>query len=80
MYGFSRGGQITYQASLNMNLNAMAITAGTADWITRIEERKEFLEGWKDVDTTLNYLGFRKAIPNWEKDSLQELVNRSAIY
>jgi dipeptidyl aminopeptidase/acylaminoacyl peptidase len=80
MYGFSRGGQNTYQASLKLNLNAIAVTAGTTDWITRINDRKEFVEGWIDEDSSLNFVGFRKSIPNWSKDSIQELVNRSALY
>lgn len=80
MYGFSRGGQNTYQASLRMNLNAMAVTAGTADWISRIRDREEFLEGWTDEDSSLNYLGFRKNIPGWDNDSLAPLIERSAVF
>lgn len=82
MYGFSRGGQNCYQASLRMNLNAMAVTAGTADWISRIDDRPEFVNGWADVngDSTMNFLGFRKTIPEWETDSIQALIDRSAVY
>ena len=80
MYGFSRGGQNTYQASLKMKLNAMVVTAGTSDWLNRINERKEFVEGWTDEDSSMNYLGFAKVFPNWKTDSIQILKNRSAIY
>ena len=73
MYGFSRGGQNTYQASLKMKLNAMVVTAGTSDWLSRINERKEFVDGWTDEDSTLNYLGFAKVFPNWKTDSIQIL-------
>lgn len=80
MYGFSRGGQNTYQASLKMKLNAIVVTAGTADWVSRINERREFVEGWKDEDPAMDYLGFAKVFPNWKTDSLQILKDRSAIY
>lgn len=80
MYGFSRGGQNTYQASLKMKLNAMVVTAGTSDWLSRIKDRKEFVDGWTDDDASLNYLGFAKVFPNWKTDSLQILKERSAIY
>lgn len=80
MYGFSRGGQNTYQASLKMKLNAMAVTAGTTDWISRVNDRKEFVDGWTDDDQAMNYLGFAKVFPNWKTDSLQILKDRSAIY
>ena len=79
MYGFSRGGQNTYQASLKMKLNAMVVTAGTSDWLSRIKDRKEFVEGWTDDDASMNYLGFAKVFPNWKADSLQLLKDRSAI-
>ena len=39
MYGFSRGGQNCHQASIRMKLNAMAISAGTTDWISRTADR-----------------------------------------
>lgn len=80
MYGFSRGGQNTYQASLKLNLNAMAVTAGTTDWISRINERREFVDGWTDEDSTLNYEGFAKVFPSWASDSINILKARSAIY
>ncbi len=80
MYGYSRGGQSCYQASLLMRLNAMATAAGTADWLDRAESRPEFAEGWTDEDSTMNFLGFRKAIPNWAADSTQALIDRSAVY
>lgn len=80
MYGFSRGGQNTYQASLKMKLNAMVVTAGTTDWLSRIKDRKEFVDGWTDDDASMNYLGFAKVFPNWKTDSIQILKNRSAIY
>ncbi len=80
MYGFSRGGQNCYQASLKMKINAMAVTAGTADWLDRSEHRPEFADGWTDEDTTMNYLGFRKTIPEWGTDSTQALIDRSAVY
>lgn len=80
MYGFSRGGQNTYQASGKMNLRAMAITAGTTDWVSRINERREFVEGWTDEDSSMNYLGFASVFPNWQTDSVQILIDRSAIY
>lgn len=80
MYGFSRGGQNTYQASLKMKLNAMAVTAGTSDWISRINERREFVDGWDDEDKAQTYEGFAKVFPNWKSDSLQILKERSAIY
>lgn len=80
MYGFSRGGQNTYQASLNMKLNAMVVTAGTTDWVSRINERREFVDGWTDEDSSLNYLGFAKVFPNWSTDSINILKHRSAIF
>jgi dipeptidyl aminopeptidase/acylaminoacyl peptidase len=80
MYGFSRGGQNTYQASIKMKLKAMVVTAGTADWVSRINERREFIEGWTDDDSSMNYLGFAKVFPNWKTDSMQILKDRSAIY
>jgi dipeptidyl aminopeptidase/acylaminoacyl peptidase len=80
MYGFSRGGQNTYQASLKMKINAMVVTAGTTDWVSRINERREFVDGWTDQDSTLNYLGFAKVFPNWNTDSVAILRDRSAIY
>lgn len=80
MYGFSRGGQNTYQASLKMKLNAMVVTASVTDWLRRVDERKEFVDGWDDEDKTQTYLGFAKVFPNWESDSIQILKNRSAYY
>lgn len=80
MYGFSRGGQNAYQASLKIKLNAMTVTAGTSDWLSRINERREFIEGWTDQDETMNYLGFAKVFPNWGTDSIQILKDRSAFY
>ena len=80
MYGYSRGGQNCYQASLRMKLNAMATAAGTADWLDRTESRPEFAEGWTEEDTTQNFLGFRKTIPEWKTDSTQALIDRSAVY
>ncbi len=80
MYGFSRGGQNTYQASLKMKLKAMVVTAGTADWISRINERREFVDGWTDDDSSMNYLGFAKVFANWNRDSMQILKDLSAIY
>ncbi len=80
MYGYSRGGQNCYQASLKMKLNAMATAAGTADWLDRTESRPEFADGWTDEDTTQNFLGFRKTIPEWKTDSTQALIDRSAVY
>lgn len=80
MYGYSRGGQNCYQASLRMRLNAMATAAGTADWLERRESRTEFADGWTDEDTTQNFLGFRKTIPGWNTDSVQPLIDRSAVY
>jgi dipeptidyl aminopeptidase/acylaminoacyl peptidase len=80
MYGYSRGGQNCYQASLRMRLNAMATTAGTADWLERMESRTEFADGWTDEDSTQNFLGFRKTIPGWATDSIQALIDRSAVY
>ncbi len=80
MYGFSRGGQNTYQASRRMNLKAMVVTAGTADWVSRINERREFIEGWTDDDSSMNYCGFAKVFPGWKTDSMQILKDRSAIY
>lgn len=80
MYGFSRGGQNTYQASRKMNLKAMVVTAGTTDWVSRIDERREFVDGWTDEDSSMNYLGFAKVFTNWQTDSVQILKDRSAIY
>lgn len=80
MYGFSRGGQNTYQASLRMRLNAMTVTAGTADWLSFINDRNEFADGWSDRDSAMNYIGFRKAIPGWYTDSISLLKERSAVY
>jgi dipeptidyl aminopeptidase/acylaminoacyl peptidase len=80
MYGFSIGGQNTYQASLKMKLNAIVVIAGTADWISRTNERREFVDGWTDEDSSMNYLGFAKVFPNWNRDSMQILKDRSAIY
>ena len=80
MYGFSRGGQNTYQASLRMKLNAMAVTAGTTDWLSRVDERKEFEDGWQDDDPAMEYLGFKKIFKNWDSDKETILKERSAIY
>lgn len=80
MYGFSRGGQNTYQASLKTKLNAMVVVAGTADWLSRVDDRREFVEGWDDEDKTQTYEGFSKVFPNWETDSIQILKDRSAYY
>lgn len=80
MYGFSKGGQNTYQASLRMKLNAMVVTAGTTDWLSRVNERKEFEEGWTDDNQALNYLGFKKVFPDWETNKEKLLKERSAIY
>lgn len=80
MYGFSRGGQNTYQASLKMKLNAMVVVAGTADWLSRVNDRREFVEGWDDEDKTQTYEGFAKVFPNWKTDSIQILKDRSATY
>ena len=80
MYGFSRGGQNTYQASLKMKLNAMVVVAGTADWLSRVDERREFVDGWNDEDKTQTYEGFAKVFPNWKTASIQILKARSAYY
>ncbi len=80
MYGFSRGGQNTYQASLKMKLNAMVVTASVTDWLRRVDERKEFVEGWDDEDKTQTYEGFAKVFSNWKIDSIQILKDRSAYY
>jgi|JI10StandDraft_1071094.scaffolds.fasta_scaffold386178_1 dipeptidyl aminopeptidase/acylaminoacyl peptidase len=80
MYGFSRGGQNTYQASLKMKLNAMVVTASVTDWLRRVDERKEFVEGWDDDDKTQTYEGFAKVFSNWKTDSIQILKDRSAYY
>jgi dipeptidyl aminopeptidase/acylaminoacyl peptidase len=77
MYGFSRGGQNTYQASLKMKLNAMVATAAVTDWLRRVDERKEFVEGWDDEDKTQTYEGFAKVLPDWKTDSIQILKDRS---
>ena len=80
MYGYSRGGQMCYQASKRLKVNAMATAAGTADWFLRINERREFVEGWQDADSPeTDYLGFRKVFPNWATDSLRILEERSAV-
>lgn len=80
MYGFSRGGQNTYQASVKMKLNAMVVTAGTADWIGRTDDRREFVDGWTDEDSTMNYLGFKNVFGNWNTDSIKILKDRSVVY
>lgn len=80
MYGFSRGGQNTYQASLKMKLNAMVVTAAVTDWLRRVDERKEFVAGWDDEDKTQTYEGFAKVFSNWKTDSIQILKDRSAYY
>lgn len=80
MYGFSRGGQMCYQASKYMKVNAMATAAGTADWLDRVERRREFVDGWQDAeDPETDYLGFRRVLPNWETDSIRLLSARSAV-
>ncbi|MBP6826219.1 MAG: prolyl oligopeptidase family serine peptidase [Saprospiraceae bacterium] len=80
LYGYSRGGQMCYQASKRIKINAIATAAGTADWFLRINERREFVEGWQDADSLeTDYLGFRKVFKNWETDSLQILEARSAV-
>jgi dipeptidyl aminopeptidase/acylaminoacyl peptidase len=80
MYGYSRGGQNTYQASLKIKLNAMVVVAGTADWLSRVDDRREFVDGWDDEDKTQTYEGFAKVFPNWKTDSIQILKDRSAYY
>lgn len=80
MYGFSRGGQNTYQASLRMKLNAMVVTAGTTDWLSRVDDRKEFEDGWTDEDKSMEYLGFRKVFADWNTKKENILKERSAIY
>ena len=80
LYGYSRGGQMCYQASKQMNVKAIATAAGTTDWFFRIDKRREFVEGWQDADSPeTDYLGFRKVFPNWATDSLQILADRSAV-
>jgi dipeptidyl aminopeptidase/acylaminoacyl peptidase len=80
MYGYSRGGQNTYQASLKMKLNAMVVTAAVSDWLRRIDENKAFVDGWDDEDKSQTYEGFAKVFPNWKTDSIQILKDRSAYY
>jgi dipeptidyl aminopeptidase/acylaminoacyl peptidase len=81
LYGYSRGGQMCYQASKRLKVNAIATAAGTADWFFRINERREFVEGWHDADSPeTDYLGFRKVFKNWETDSVQILIERSAVH
>ena len=80
LYGYSRGGQMCYQASKRMKVNAIATAAGTADWFFRGTERREFVEGWHDDDSPeSDYLGFRKVFKNWDADSMQILEERSAV-
>lgn len=80
LYGFSRGGQMCYQASKQMKVNAIATAAGTTDWFFRNNDRREFVEGWHDADSPeTDYLGFKKVFKNWEKDSLSILEARSAV-
>lgn len=79
MYGFSRGGQTTYQASLKLKLNAMAVTAATTDWVSKIKEKREFVRGWTDTDPNMSYKGFAAIFPNWKKDSIQILKDRSPL-
>jgi dipeptidyl aminopeptidase/acylaminoacyl peptidase len=80
MYGFSRGGQMCYQASKYMRLNAMATAAGTSDWTYRYHDRREFVDGWQDADSPdTDYLGFRRTLPGWETDSVRLMAARSAV-
>jgi dipeptidyl aminopeptidase/acylaminoacyl peptidase len=80
MYGYSRGGQMCYQASKYMRLNAMATAAGTADWTYRYQDRREFVDGWQDADSPdTDYLGFRRTLPGWATDSLRLMAARSAV-
>lgn len=81
LYGYSRGGQMCYQASRRMHVNAIATAAGTADWLFRINDRREFVDGWSDADSPeTDYLGFKKVFANWDSDSLNILRERSAVY
>ncbi len=81
MYGYSRGGQMCYQASKRLNVNAIATSAGTTDWFFRINDRRDFVEGWYNADSAeTDYPGFAKVFKNWERDSVQILTERSAVY
>ena len=63
-----------------MKVNAIATAAGTADWFFRINERREFVDGWHDEDSPdTDYLGFKKVFNNWESDSVRILEKRSAV-
>lgn len=80
LYGYSRGGQMCYQASKRLKVNSIVTAAGTADWFFRINDRREFVEGWQDAESPeTDYLGFRKVFKNWETDSVQILEVRSAV-
>ena len=48
--------------------------------MSRVNERREFVEGWDDEDKSQTYLGFQNVFPNWKSDSIQILKDRSAYY
>lgn len=80
LYGYSRGGQMCYQSSKYMNVNAIATAAGTSDWFFRINDRREFVEGWHDnASPETDYNGFKTVFKNWQTDSLKILKERSAV-
>lgn len=70
MYGWSRGGMMTYMAMAKMNnIKAVVVGGGVTDHIELIKDRPE-------MEATV----YAELIPNYEENKEQELKKRSAIY
>ncbi|MGB4775696.1 MAG: prolyl oligopeptidase family serine peptidase [Daejeonella sp.] len=81
MLGISRGGQMTYQASKAMDLNAIAVIGGTADFEMQSANRPEFLNGWNnDPNPDDNYFGLKNILPEFETHKYEYFRQRSATY
>jgi dipeptidyl aminopeptidase/acylaminoacyl peptidase len=79
MYGVSRGGQMTYQISKIMKLNAIAVIGGVADFEIQTNNRNEFIEGWiDDKSPDENFIGLKNILTNFETNKKLYLYQRSA--
>ena len=79
MFGVSRGGLMTYQVSKTMNLNAVAVIGGVADFNIQALNRNEFIEGWTDdKKPDENFMGLRNTLADFETNRNLYLNQRSA--
>lgn len=79
MFGVSRGGQMTYQVSKLLNLNAVAVIGGVADFNIQASNRNEFIEGWTDdKNPDENFNGLKNTLVDFETNKNLYLKQRSA--